>query len=162
MPTRLIGRHGLVVLAIIPTLGLAACGSKDKKDTNRAGGHGSALSKGDFVKQANALCKAGTAEAGKIEAGFSSPPESADLQKIADFLAKYNPKAKALVPPDGPLKTAWDAFGTSNKAQLADARAAVAANDTATRTAAEQRLSSDGNAPNDALKAAGLTDCVAS
>jgi hypothetical protein len=72
----------LIALTACATLALAGCGGDDgdKKDES------SALAKPEFIKQADAICKAGTEKIDEAEKVFADPdnPTEAEITKAVD------------------------------------------------------------------------------
>jgi hypothetical protein len=92
-------------LAAAMSFGIVACGGDD--------GGGSALSKADFIKQADAICKKatddGTAAVDKILPEDSQEPTDAQLRQVLDLaVASYREEAKKIDALDEPSSISDD------------------------------------------------------
>jgi hypothetical protein len=153
-----------VVAGCVLAVGLiiAGCGG----GSSSTGASGSApLSQGDFVSQANAVCK----ESNDKVAALPALPPNPDLKTVGNLAAQEIPIAneaysrlRAITPPSN-LQDKYNQFLASGKAtiaaagQLADA---AKSGDTSQAKAAAQKLSV-GNQQGDALaKSLGLDECA--
>ena len=87
--------------AVLFAAGVAGCGGSSDDDS------GDALSKDDYIAQANEICSSLTAELDSLESDFTTAFQSGDTEGAADVMSEGNEKVsstldelEALVPPE--------------------------------------------------------------
>jgi len=173
VPSSIINRVGLAAIVgcvAVGALAFAGCGGGSSTSTTGASGASGAsgstpLSQGDFVSQANAVCKEENAKVAALKAPTATSSIQDQIPTLEQNIAIANDtytKLSAITPPSN-LQAKYAAYLSGGKGQIALANQlldAAKANDTSKLQQIAAKINA-GKAQSDAqAKALGLTECA--